>query len=540
MAAGLALLVACGEDEKEKPVKRPVRPVVVTIDATTTDAFVEAAPAAPIPFGGERIEISELPKLKDQLPSVVFASALTIGEVKQSVFKGSEALNVEGLALKKQGNYGEAKKKFAEALAIYPGHLLARYNLASSYVLAGEGKKGLSLLHQIFTAKNCQACTELVVRVTSDSDWKELYSSSLFYNVIGAWLPYAPGCDDNAAKSEKSCPPLWWQEGGVGCPPPTKRKGKVDETGEGEIWCAKPNGDKHGPYRLFEIGTGENGEGSRTTLTRYKDGGIDGSFRSFVKGGESIYKYERDGKLVGASTIKDSGSITKFSVVFADREAHWEYHSKYGTIVSRSESVNGKKHGPHLRWAVPESDPKWRILIERGTYREDKKHGEWITYFEETGHPLTLISYDDGIPHGSVTYWDTKGEKLGATTMDHGNGEWLEYDRDGKVLAMGIIADGNKDGPWVDGNNTGAYKDGKRDGEWTYLNSDGSVLTKGVLINGLPSGVWKLTPLEGDEIEYEFKKGRLVKQNGKKVSAKKFDYNPEQFAAAPGKLDPAK
>jgi hypothetical protein len=96
------------------------------------------------------------------------------------------------------------------------------------------------------------------------------------------------------------------------------------------------------------------------------------------------------------------------------------------------------------------SDPRGKLLIERGQYYNNKKTGTWSFYWGEN-NILSKGNYDSGLRSGS----------------------W-EYYKNGIVVEKGDYKNDKKEGLWtyvekVKGIlENGFYKEGKKIGKWTY------------------------------------------------------------------------
>jgi antitoxin component YwqK of YwqJK toxin-antitoxin module len=126
------------------------------------------------------------------------------------------------------------------------------------------------------------------------------------------------------------------------------------------------------------------------------------------------------------------------------------------------------------------------------------------------------------------------------------NGEFIEYDEEGKVITKGDYTNGLKDGNWFyevgDHTEKGKYVEGEKDGEWTYYCMTDQLYFEGNYKNGKPIdrhiyyhvngnkkwiGNYSLGKREGKWIRYNekgeilvtytFRNDVLVKTDGKKI-----------------------
>jgi len=168
----------------------------------------------------------------------------------------------------------------------------------------------------------------------------------------------------------------------------------------------------------------------------------EGQFLNGIPVGEFRYYYS-DGKLKAVSVLSDEGKTAR-------------------TI---SYAANGRK-------------------IAEGNFRNEKKDSTWKYYSDYDGELLSEESYMSGVkngisktfyPGGNITelihYRDGKKE-----------GEWIQYFDDGKVKFRGAFSCDEKEGPFTGyypGGKisfSGAYKAGHMDGTWTFYDENGDVI----------------------------------------------------------------
>ena len=122
-------------------------------------------------------------------------------------------------------------------------------------------------------------------------------------------------------------------------------------------------------------------------------------------------------------------------------------------------------------------------LDNQGTYRNGKREGHWVGYYDNgTPNKFLTATYRNGLDDRFRTNKD----------LVPWNGPRVEYHENGLLKCEGIFKDGFWDGPLVsyydNGNldSKGTYKDGKRDGTWVAFNKDGTVYSNftGTFKNG--------------------------------------------------------
>jgi hypothetical protein len=84
------------------------------------------------------------------------------------------------------------------------------------------------------------------------------------------------------------------------------------------------------------------------------------------------------------------------------------------------------------------------ILIEKGEFVNGLKNGAWITYSRK-GKLIRKINYDNGLLHGNVEMFDTKGQPKLIGQFEKGNkiGKWIYYTDKARILCEGNF-DNNK------------------------------------------------------------------------------------------------
>jgi hypothetical protein len=150
------------------------------------------------------------------------------------------------------------------------------------------------------------------------------------------------------------------------CPAGTQRKEQELDDGEKEDWCERPDGQRHGPYRIFYA------SGAKKLHARFVDGKLEGPsvgmYESGAKGQHTLYK-------------------------------------------------NGLREGPETLWY--ESGAIWLT----GHYRNGKKEG-LVTNYSYDGTKQEEIPYLHGERHGIAKQWDSSGRLTNRTKYDHGKVVW--------------------------------------------------------------------------------------------------------------------
>jgi antitoxin component YwqK of YwqJK toxin-antitoxin module len=174
----------------------------------------------------------------------------------------------------------------------------------------------------------------------------------------------------------------------LACPPGTKMRQGGELAGiRHELYCARLDGTKHGPSRLFESGVRTEGA--------YANGRGVGSWRSWYPNGRPFRRYELvAGWLDGLETT-------------------WDLD---GTIISKGGYRAGQREGP---WMVNDLS-----VTGRGNYRHGAREGRWS--FSSEGHRIAAGAYRDGQFEGPwVFYWPGGGlDSRGTFRRNLKEGRW--------------------------------------------------------------------------------------------------------------------
>ncbi len=101
-----------------------------------------------------------------------------------------------------------------------------------------------------------------------------------------------------------------------------------------------------------------------------------------------------------------------------------EYNDS-GKVVTKGEYIDGQKEGP---WTLELADYR-----EEGSYKADKRDGEWKHYYLSTGKLRFVGKFVDGIPDGKQEFYYPNGKEKQTGKYSGGlkEGDWLFYDENG-------------------------------------------------------------------------------------------------------------
>lgn len=135
--------------------------------------------------------------------------------------------------------------------------------------------------------------------------------------------------------------------------------------------------------------------------------------------------------------------------------------------------MNGKRQG------------LWKEFYETGELRSKGKYvnsnpvGVWEFYFTDKNIEI-IGGYDNkGRKTGEWLWFYTNGDTMMVANYESGqlDGDFVEYDENGKVVSKGVYVEGSEDGQWLycngDYTEKGSFYDGMRTGEWVTRFPDG-------------------------------------------------------------------
>ncbi len=170
-------------------------------------------------------------------------------------------------------------------------------------------------------------------------------------------------------------------------------------------------------------------------------------------------------------------------------------------IVVEIEVKNGKKHGKYISWN--ENGQK----SSEGDYVDGKLHGKDL-YWSENGQKLGERNYKDGKINGKIKIWNEKGELFEINTVEvskiqEKNG--ITYKINDQTPFSGKVFDYYENGPkrteisynngithgslsfWYKNGNkkvTGNFREGKKHGKFVFYEENGEILKEEYYENG--------------------------------------------------------
>jgi antitoxin component YwqK of YwqJK toxin-antitoxin module len=179
-----------------------------------------------------------------------------------------------------------------------------------------------------------------------------------------------------------------------------------------ELYCARADGTKHGPFRKFS--SGWRTEGS------YANGREVGVSRTWHPNGRLFSRHR-----LGPGGIEGP-------------EITWNAD---GTVASKGEYRGGEREGP---WMVSDDN-----VTGRGIYRHGAREGGWS--FSSEGHLIAAGAYRDGKFEGPWVFYWPGGGLHSRGRFRHGlkQGRWRYFEPEGWLRVDIQCRDGEADGDFL-------------------------------------------------------------------------------------------
>ena len=186
-----------------------------------------------------------------------------------------------------------------------------------------------------------------------------------------------------------------------------------------EINQTDSQGRKHGVWKKYYPNDQLRYEG------RFKHGVEVDTFKFyFEKGGLRATNYFKGNNTAYSRQYGEEEKLAaEGKYIGTKRDSTWTFYDADGNVVSRETYKNGKKHGVSItyfengkkaeitRFENGVKEGEWRQFYEtgqpkaKGTYVNGKLQGE-VTYFEPNGRPGIKGQYSRGLMHGTWYYFD--------------------------------------------------------------------------------------------------------------------------------------
>lgn len=267
-------------------------------------------------------------------------------------------------------------------------------------------------------------------------------------------------------------------------------------------------GKKTGVWRTYY------GDGTIKTEATYKNGVLNGIYKSYKKNGEMrlLTRFEegvedkeakKELNINYYKTFHDNGKIHLFGLLKdGKKNGIIREYGRQGNIINgylydmdtlRAEGIIDKKGEYQGRWKIYYPSGKVRAI---GKYYNNLKDSTWVYFYRDS-----TVEQKGKFDRGThVDYWRwyfKNGDLRKEEYYRRGKleGETIEYDSSRNVIVRGEYLDGLKEGEWFydvgDHTEEGQYTMGLKTDEWKHFYPDGTLKFKGEYRDGEPIGVHK-------------------------------------------------
>lgn len=159
-------VTACKSRESKPPAGSSASSSADAVQPTTT---------AETPTGADARHVA----VTDAPEPAIDVVALSRNPVSRRAHRAARDAHRAANARHRSGQYKEAIAGYIGALAHNPGHLFARYNLASALASAGQRANALRIL-SAFDIADCSFCRSRLIRARADEEWQPLWQDPRF------------------------------------------------------------------------------------------------------------------------------------------------------------------------------------------------------------------------------------------------------------------------------------------------------------------------------------------------------------------------
>jgi tetratricopeptide (TPR) repeat protein len=142
--------------------------------------IIAAVAAAALGCSDKDKKAAPADKPAEKLPADAAAAAdarlppLDLAPVADDKMAEARGLNQKGLDAQRAGDFAGAIGHYEAALAADPGHVIARYNLATAHARANDRDSALAILAELGGAADCPVCAGRLARAAVDADFAAL------------------------------------------------------------------------------------------------------------------------------------------------------------------------------------------------------------------------------------------------------------------------------------------------------------------------------------------------------------------------------
>ncbi len=150
-------------------------------------------------------------------------------------------------------------------------------------------------------------------------------------------------------------------------------------------------------------------------------------------------------------------------------------------------------------WKIYYAGTQGKIIKARGSYTQNKRHGQWVT-FSEKGNVLFKLNYKNDMLDGVLNEFNEAGVPVSEIFYKNDiiDGTFKQYYPDGNPKEISMYSKGKKDGTenlfYSNGKrmSVGEYKNGSKTGLWKYYYNSGKRKSEGHYKNGKKTGKWRI------------------------------------------------
>jgi antitoxin component YwqK of YwqJK toxin-antitoxin module len=154
---------------------------------------------------------------------------------------------------------------------------------------------------------------------------------------------------------------------------------------------------------------------------------------------KAVSVFTEDGKTTSTITYFPNGTKNaEGKYVNEKREGLWRFFSEFdGSLVSEENYKEGKKDGTAKTYFAG------KTVAEVITWKNGLRDGSWIQYFDD-GTVKLQGTYKNDLKEGPLTVFYPTGQRFntGQYVKGYPDGEWQEYDLDGKLISTDIYDHG--------------------------------------------------------------------------------------------------
>jgi antitoxin component YwqK of YwqJK toxin-antitoxin module len=254
--------------------------------------------------------------------------------------------------------------------------------------------------------------------------------------------------------------------------------------------------------------------GQQRLVASYKHGVLEGVAR----------EYDQDGNLIKGVVFKDGKPVSSGIVDNRGQfQGQWKENYEDGRLKAEGKYKNGKKIG------------EWKYYFNSGELEQvgnydnsGKIDGEWTWYYK-SGNTHIVQDFFEDLPEGDYIEYDESGNIIAKGQYSEGEktGSWLEMA--GDEISEGSYRYGEMQGKWKTYSAKNkkkiisviGYFEGNLNGKYQYYQENGKILEEGSFLMGKHIGTWKKYDEQGNvQVEVRYKDDEEIRYDGEKTETK--------------------